>query len=81
MPTSIVIAKVYHQCCSPAQALQRRSNRCGVDVPHEFADQLFLAPQSAVRLHATRFEHGLEQFVVEIHREQVWLVHDEQLFA
>ena len=81
MPTSIVIAKVYHQCRSPAQALQRHPNRCGIDAPHEFSDQLFLAPHSAVRLHPSRFEYGLEQFGVEVHREQVWLVNDQQLFA
>ena len=79
MPTSIVIRKVYHHCCSPAHALQRCPNRLGIDAAHQFADELLLAAECTTGLDASSILYRCEQVVVEIHRQEIRLLNRQQL--
>lgn len=81
MPTSVLIAKVYHQSCLAAHALQCSPNWLGIYAAHQFANKLFLAAQCAVGFDASCFEYGFVQFVIKTHRQQILLRYRQQLFA
>ena len=81
MPTSILIVKVYHYCRLAAQPRQCGTDGCRVDVTHQLADVLLLSTQRTVRFDAVRLKHGIEQFIIQLHAQQVGLLEREQLFT
>ena len=45
--------------------IERRSDGFGVDVPHQFADQLALSSQRAAGIHPRRRDDGVKQIFIE----------------
>lgn len=81
MPTSILIAKVYHPRRLLGETLHRRADGFGVDLPHDLSDVLLLPAQRAVRLDLTCVEDRLEQLFVEPHLSKVRLMQCDQLLT
>jgi len=48
-----------------AEGVQRLSNRFGIHFAHQLSNQLFLAPQRAVRFDGLRTDHGIAQVLVK----------------
>ena len=72
MPTSILIAKFYHQLSPASQALNRLTDWFRiVESAHQLTDVLLLSSQCTMCLDVARFHDGLEEVFVEWQREQV----------
>ncbi len=60
---------------------ERRTDWLGVNRTHQFANQLFLAPQRTVGLDARSIAYGLTQFVIEGHSIKFLGAQINQFFA
>jgi len=79
MPTSILIAKFYHQLT--AQLCHFRTEWFRVDVAHQLADVLFLPAQCAVCLDLSSFHDGFEQALIKRQTVQFGLFERNEFLA
>ncbi len=82
VPPSFGIAEyALSQALGSALVCKRCTDGLGVDRAHQFAYQLFLAPQCAAGLDARCFAYGLAQSIVQGHSIKLFGAQFNQFFA